>query len=66
MVRLDLQVWLQSFELDLPNFGLEPMADEEKQTVQGLVNIESVVIWEEIDYDIKKLKTKQSEVSRLV
>ena len=33
------------------------MTDQEKETVQGLVNIESAVIREEMDYDIKELKT---------
>ena len=32
------------------------MTDEEKQTVQGLVNIKYVVILEEMDNDINKLK----------
>ena len=44
MVRLDLQVCLQSYEKDLQDFGLDPMSDAEKQTVAGLVNIESVLI----------------------
>ena len=44
MVRLDLQVRLQSYEKDLQDFRLDPMSDEEKQTVFGLVNIESVLI----------------------
>lgn len=44
IVRLDLQVRLKSHELDHPNFGLKPMTDEEKQSIEDLVNIESVVI----------------------
>ena len=44
MVRLDLQVCFQSYEKDLEDFGLDPMSEVEKQTVVGLVNIESVVI----------------------
>ena len=63
IVRLDIQVLLQSYEQDLPKFGLEPMTDEEKQTVQGLVNIESVVIREKIDYDIKELKTNVATIT---
>ena len=49
MVRLDIQVRLQSHEQDLPNFGLDPMTDDEKATVEGLVNIEEAVIREEMD-----------------
>ena len=63
MVRLDLQVRLQSHEQDLPNFGLQPMTDEEKQTVQGFVNIESAVIREEMDYDITELQTTVATVT---
>ena len=44
MLRLDLQVCFQSYEKDLQDFGLDPMSDAEKQTVAGLVNIESVLI----------------------
>ena len=55
MVRLDVQVRLQSHEQDLPNFGLDPMTDEEKSTVAGLVNIEEAVIREEMDYDVAEL-----------
>ena len=49
MVRLDLQVQLQSHELDLPNFGLQPMTDEKNTTCTrlnyiGLNYIEYVVI----------------------
>ena len=52
MVRLDLQVRLQSHEKDLQDFHLDPISDEEKETVAGLVNIESVLIREEMEYDI--------------
>ena len=37
MVRLDIQMRLQSHEQDLPNFGLELMTDEEKATVFDMV-----------------------------
>ena len=40
-------------EHDHPNFGLEPMTNQEKETVQGLFNIKFCVIREEIDYYIK-------------
>ena len=46
MVCLDIQVRLQSHEQDLPKFGLDPMTDDEKATVEGLVNIEEAVIRE--------------------
>ena len=55
MVCLDVQVRLQSHEQNLPNFGLDPMTDEEKSTVAGLVNIEEAVIREEMDYDVAEL-----------
>ena len=44
MVRLDIQVRLQSDGKDLPNFGLEPMTNEEKATVGSMVNVEEAVI----------------------
>ena len=44
MVRLDIQVRLQSDGQDLPNFGLEPMTDKEKATVGSMVNVEEAVI----------------------
>ena len=43
-MRLDLHGHLQSYDKDLQDFHLDPMSDEEKQTVAGLVNIESVLI----------------------
>ena len=55
MVRLDLQVRLQSYEKDLLFCKLDPMTDEEKATVQGLVNTEAAVIREEMDYDVNEL-----------
>ena len=55
MVRLDIQVRLQSHENDLPDFGLPPMTDEEKASVEGLVNTEAAVIREEMDYDVNEL-----------
>ena len=55
MVRLDIQVRLQSYEKDLPDFGLEPMTDEEKATVVLMVNVEEAVIREEMDFDIDEL-----------
>ena len=61
MVRLDLQVRLQSHEQDLPNFGLDPMTDDEKATVEGLVNIEEAVIREEMDYDVNELAANVEE-----
>lgn len=63
MVKLDLQVGILSYEQDLPNFGLAPMTDQEKETVQGLVNIKSAVIREEIDYGINELKTNLATVT---
>ena len=55
MVRLDLQVRLQSHELDLQHFGLPPMTDEEKATVSGLVNTEETIIREELEFDVRNL-----------
>ena len=43
MVRLDLQVCLQSYEKDLQDFALDPMSDTEKQTVAVLVNIDLIL-----------------------
>ena len=62
MVRLDLQVCFQSYEKDLEDFGLDPMSEVEKQTVAGLVNIESVLIQEEMEYDIRELQTNVESV----
>ena len=50
MVRLDLQMRLQGDGKDLEFFGLEPMTDEERASVNGLVNTEEAVIREELDY----------------
>ena len=61
MVRLDLQVRLQSHEQDLPNFGLDPMTEAEKATVEGLVNIEEAVIREEMDYVVNELAANVEE-----
>ena len=55
MVRLDLQVCLQSYEKELSYAGLDQMTDEEKITVEGLVNTEAAVIREEMDYDVTEL-----------
>ena len=55
MVRLDLQVRLQSHEQDLTTYLLDPMTDEEKATVEGLVNIEEAVIREEMDFVVPEL-----------
>ena len=55
MVRLDIQVRLQSDGQDLPNFGLEPMTDEEKATVGSLVNVEEAIIREELDFQMDEL-----------
>ena len=48
---------MQSHEKDLTEFGLDPMSDEEKATVDGLVNIEDAIIREEMDYDVTELIT---------
>ena len=50
MVRLDIQVRLQSDGKDLTDFGLEPMTDQEKATVQSMVNVEETAIREELDF----------------
>ena len=63
MVRLDLQDRLQSHEKDLEDFHLFRMSDEVKETVAGLVNIESVLIREKMEYDIREL---QSNVDRVI
>ena len=55
MVRLDLQVRLQSHQKDLQDFGLDEMTPEEKATVHGLTNIEEALIREEMDYNVIQL-----------
>ena len=55
MVRLDLQTRLNSHEKDLQDFNMEPITDEEKATVEGLVNIQEAVIREELDFDVRDL-----------
>ena len=55
MVRLDLQTRLNSHEKDLQDFNMEPITDEEKATVDGLVNIQEAVIREELDFDVRQL-----------
>ena len=62
MVRLDLQVRLLSYAKDLPDFGLEPMTDEEKATVSGLVNIDEPLIRDELNFDIEILKAEVEEM----
>ena len=61
MVRLDLQVRLLSYEKDLPDFGLDPMTNEEKATVSGLINIEEPLIRDELNFDIEILKAEVEE-----
>ena len=56
------QVRLQSHEQDLPNFGLEPMTDEEKATVHGLVNTEDAIIREEMEYDLNELNANVEQI----
>ena len=56
MVRLDLQVRLQTHELDLQHFGLPPMTEEERISVAGLVNTEDTIIREELEYDVRDLR----------
>ena len=65
MVRLDIQVHLQSHEQDLPNFGLEPMTDDEKATVVTMVNVEEAVIREEMDIDTTELAANVEATSPL-
>ena len=60
MVRLDLQVRLQSHELDLEHFGLPPMTDEERVSVAGLVNTEETIIRE---FDVREL-SENTNLSR--
>ena len=62
MVRLDLQVRLLSYEKDLPDFGLEQMTDEEKATVEGLVNIEDPLIRDELNFNVEMLKGEVEEI----
>ena len=62
MVRLDLQVRLLSYEKDLPDFGLDPMTEEEKATVSGLVNTEEPLIRDELNFDIDMLKAEVEEM----
>ena len=56
MVRLDLQVRLLAHEKDLQDFDLDPMTDEERLSVQGLVNTEETMIREELDFDLPELQ----------
>ena len=53
---------MQSHEQDLPNFGLEPMTDEEKATVHGLVNTEDAIIREEMEYDLNELNANVEKI----
>ena len=39
----------------MPNFGLEPMTDEEKATVGSMVNVEEAIIREELDFEMDEL-----------
>ena len=63
MVRLDLQVRLQADGKDLEFFGLEPMTDEERASVNGLVNTEEAVIREELDYVHEDLVANVADAS---
>ena len=55
LVRLDLQVQLQSFEKDLHHFGLPPISDEERSSVEQFANTEAALIQEELDFHIQDL-----------
>ena len=61
LVRLDLQVRLLSYEKDLTDFGLDPMTDEEKATVSGLVNTEEPLIRDELNFNIEVLESEVQE-----
>ena len=63
MVRLDLQVRLQADGKDLEFFGLEPMTDEERNSVNGLVNTEEAVIREELDFVMDDLVANVEEAA---
>ena len=62
MVRLDIQVRLLSYEKNLPDFGLDPITDEEKATVSGLVSIEEPLIRDELNFDVEFLNTEVKEM----
>ena len=55
MVRLDLQDRLLSFEKDLPDFQLDPMTDEERNTVNNIID-ENSLIREEKQYDLTAME----------
>ena len=56
MVLLDLEMCLQSSERELEDFGLPKPTPEELNQIKAVSNTEPVLIREEKDYSIDKLK----------
>ena len=65
MVRMDIQVRLLSHEKDLPDFGLDPMTDEEKATVSCLVNTEEPLIRDEKVYNVNELLSEVEKICQM-
>ena len=63
LVRIDLQVQLQSFEKHLHHFGLPPMSDEERSSVEQFANTEAALIREELDFHIQDLSISTENTS---
>ena len=62
MVRLDIQMRLESYEKDLEDFHLPPMTDEERESVTGLVNTEEALLRDEMDYDFGAIQANVVDV----
>ena len=59
LVRLDIQVRLQSYEKNLQDFSLDPMTDEERATVSWMD--EDPLVCDEKLYDIAVLESDIKE-----
>ena len=62
MVRLDLQIRLQSYDKDLQDFHLPAMTDEEQKSVEHLFNPAEALIQEEMDFDVILLQATVEEI----
>jgi hypothetical protein len=62
ILLLDLEMRLQSFEMELLDFGLPKPTPEDLCRVQNLTNTDPVLIREEKDYNLKQLATRVEDI----
>ena len=61
LVLLDIEMRLQSFEVDLAKNGLPVPSPEELAEVESVVSIQPAVIREELDFDVEELSNNVEE-----